>query len=136
MPTNQITDCKSALALINQRENEKMLYLRMKFSLEICVDNVESAIEAQNAGADRVEFGNGLHEGGTTPGLGTISSARSMLNARLSSLNLPDPCPPLFTGHLICATILPGDSKMLLRPELTGSLHQVKKTEQIKVSIC
>ena len=51
----------------------------MNFSLEICVDNIESAIEAQNAGADRIELCNDLVEGGTTPGLGTISSARRNL---------------------------------------------------------
>jgi copper homeostasis protein len=66
-----------------------MLYLRMKFSLEICVDNVESAIEAQNAGADRVELCNGLPEGGTTPGLGTISSARYNLTIGLHIIIRP-----------------------------------------------
>lgn len=49
----------------------------MKFRLEICVDNVESAIIAQNAGADRIELCNNLLEGGTTPGFGIISSVRS-----------------------------------------------------------
>ena len=56
-----------------------MLYFGMKFKLEICVDNVESAMVAQNAGADRVELCNNLQEGGTTPGLGMISSARNNL---------------------------------------------------------
>jgi copper homeostasis protein len=48
----------------------------MNYKIEICVDNVESAIEAENAGADRIELCNNLAEGGTTPGFGAISSAR------------------------------------------------------------
>ena len=61
----------------------------MKFSLEICVDNVESAIDAQNAGADRVELCNNLMEGGTTPGFGTISSARNNLTIGLHVIIRP-----------------------------------------------
>ena len=61
----------------------------MKFYLEICVDNVESAIDAQNAGADRVELCNNLFEGGTTPGFGTISSARNNLSIGLHVIIRP-----------------------------------------------
>lgn len=61
----------------------------MKFSLEICVDNVESAIEAQNAGAGRIELCNDLTEGGTTPGYGTIVLARSSLSIGLHVIIRP-----------------------------------------------
>ena len=61
----------------------------MNFKLEICVDSVESAIEAQNAGADRVELCNNLLEGGTTPGFGTITSARNNLSIGLNVIIRP-----------------------------------------------
>jgi copper homeostasis protein len=61
----------------------------MNFKLEICVDTVESAIEAQNAGADRVELCDNLLEGGTTPGYGTITSARNNLNIGLNVIIRP-----------------------------------------------
>jgi copper homeostasis protein len=61
----------------------------MNFSLEICVDNVESAIDVQNAGANRVELCNNLIEGGTTPGFGTICSARNSLSIGLHVIIRP-----------------------------------------------
>jgi len=66
-----------------------MLYFGMKFKLEICVDTVESAIVAQSAGADRVELCASLTEGGTTPGYGTITSARNNLTIKLHVLIRP-----------------------------------------------
>ncbi|HBC78078.1 MAG TPA: copper homeostasis protein CutC [Bacteroidales bacterium] len=61
----------------------------MEFKLEICVDSVESAINAQSAGADRVEFCDNLIEGGTTPGYGSIISARNNLNIKLHVIIRP-----------------------------------------------
>lgn len=61
----------------------------MNFSLEICTDTVESAIEAQNAGAGRIELCNNLMEGGTTPGYGTIDSARNSLSIGLHVIIRP-----------------------------------------------
>jgi copper homeostasis protein len=61
----------------------------MEFKVEICVDSVESAINAQIAGADRVELCDNLLEGGTTPGYGTIVSARNNLNIGLNVIIRP-----------------------------------------------
>ncbi len=55
----------------------------MKFKLEVCVDSLESAIDAQIAGADRIELCSNLYEGGTTPSYGTIVSARNNLDIDL-----------------------------------------------------
>jgi copper homeostasis protein len=61
----------------------------MKFKLEICVDTVESAITAQESGADRVELCDNLLEGGTTPGPGTIASARNNLTIAINVIIRP-----------------------------------------------
>jgi copper homeostasis protein len=61
----------------------------MKFKLEICVDTVESAITAQESGADRVELCDNLYEGGTTPGPGTIASARNNLTIAINVIIRP-----------------------------------------------
>jgi copper homeostasis protein len=61
----------------------------MDFKLEICVDSIESALNAQTAGAHRVELCNNLFEGGTTPSMGTISSARNNLTIGLHVLIRP-----------------------------------------------
>lgn len=61
----------------------------MKFKLEICVDNIQSAIEAEEAGADRVELCGNLLEGGTTPGAGAIQLARESLKIGLHVIIRP-----------------------------------------------
>jgi copper homeostasis protein len=63
--------------------------ITMHFKIEICVDNIESALEAQNAGADRIELCDNLLEGGTTPGFGTIISARNNLSIVLNVIIRP-----------------------------------------------
>jgi copper homeostasis protein len=61
----------------------------MEFKLEICVDNVESAIAAQSSGAHRIELCDNLLEGGTTPGYGTIVSARDNLTIDVNVIIRP-----------------------------------------------
>jgi copper homeostasis protein len=61
----------------------------MNYKLEICVDSIESAINAQLAGADRVELCDNLPEGGTTPSVGTIISARNNLDIVLQVIIRP-----------------------------------------------
>jgi copper homeostasis protein len=67
----------------------KIRAIIMKFKLEVCVDNITSALEAQSAGAHRIELCNSLIEGGTTPGYGTILSARNNLNISLNVIIRP-----------------------------------------------
>ncbi len=48
--------------------------------IEVCIDSVESALNAEKAGADRVEVCQGLFEGGTTPSSGMIQQIRSRVS--------------------------------------------------------
>jgi copper homeostasis protein len=57
--------------------------------IEACVNSVESAIEAEIGGADRVELCDNLHDGGTTPSIGAIKAARQRLEIDLNVIIRP-----------------------------------------------
>ena len=61
----------------------------MQFKLEICVDSPESAINAQEAGAHRIELCDNLAEGGTTPSYGMVLSVRKNLDIPVNVLIRP-----------------------------------------------
>ena len=48
--------------------------------IEIVVFNIESAIQAQLGGADRIELCDNPGEGGTTPSIGVIEQVKKNLN--------------------------------------------------------
>lgn len=58
-------------------------------TVEVCVDSVESAVEAQKGGAARVELCDNLMEGGTTPSYGSIEIARKLLDIKLQVIIRP-----------------------------------------------
>jgi copper homeostasis protein len=61
----------------------------MSTKLEISLSGVESAIAAQEGGADRIELCENLLEGGTTPSLGTIEVVRKNLDIDMNVIIRP-----------------------------------------------
>ncbi len=54
--------------------------------LEVCANSLQSAINAQVAGANRVELCENLEHGGTTPSYGFLAHARKHLNIKINVL--------------------------------------------------
>src|SRR5688572_26920777 len=57
--------------------------------VEIVVYNIESAIQAQNGGADRIELCDNPAEGGTTPSYGTIEFLNKKLSIEIYAMIRP-----------------------------------------------
>jgi copper homeostasis protein len=61
----------------------------MNFRIEICTDSIDSALIAQESGADSIELCTSLTEGGLTPSCGMLNSVRKNLNIRINVLIRP-----------------------------------------------
>lgn len=63
--------------------------MEIKTKLEVCVDSVESAVTAQEGGADRLEVCSNLVIGGTTPGVSQFKQIRRACDIELNVLVRP-----------------------------------------------
>jgi copper homeostasis protein len=67
--------------------------------IEICANGLQSALNAQMGGAERVELCDNLYAGGTTPSAGTIRLARKYLSIGLHVLIRPRGGDFLYNAH-------------------------------------
>lgn len=61
----------------------------MKYTLEVIAFNIQSVLLAQHSGAHRIELCDNPEEGGTTPGFGTIKTARAHTSLQLFPIIRP-----------------------------------------------
>lgn len=61
----------------------------MRRILEVCANSLQSALNAQEAGTDRIELCENLSIGGTTPSIGTIIQSRKRLSIGINVLVRP-----------------------------------------------
>jgi len=61
----------------------------MCVTLEVCLEGIDSALAAQEGGAQRIELCAGLVEGGTTPSHGTMLQARKKLDLEINAIIRP-----------------------------------------------
>ena len=57
--------------------------MKNNIDVEICTFSLESCLNAQLAGASRVELCSGMYDGGTTPSAAMIRMAREKLSIQL-----------------------------------------------------
>lgn len=70
----------------------------MKRILEICADSIQSAVYAEEGGADRIELCENLAQGGVTPSAGKIRIAKQMLKVPVFVLIRPRKADFLYSG--------------------------------------
>jgi copper homeostasis protein len=63
--------------------------MRNGLTFEVCVDSVESAVAAEEGGADRIELCSDLLEGGLTPSYGMLKAARAALRLKVMAMVRP-----------------------------------------------
>ena len=60
-----------------------------KILMEVCCGSVDDVVQAQKAGADRVELNSCLFHGGLTPSIGTLIAAKEAITIPIMSMVRP-----------------------------------------------
>jgi copper homeostasis protein len=77
------------MQILDRTPESRRIAMSRKMTVEICVGDLDSALEAERGGADRVELCDNLAVGGTTPGPGTIAVACGRLKIPVHVLIRP-----------------------------------------------
>ena len=70
-------------------------------TIEVCIDNIESLMTAQSAGANRIELCSSLAQGGLTPSAGLIQTALKYAKIPVFSMIRPREGDFLYSSHEI-----------------------------------
>ena len=111
------------------------------YLIEVCANSLESALNAQKGGANRVELCDNLYEGGTTPSAATIQLAQEKLNIDVFVMIRPrggDFCYSDLEFEIMQADILfckkigiPGVVLGILKPDGTVDIKRTKQLVEL-----
>lgn len=87
-------------------------------TLEICTNSIQSALNAQQAGAQRIELCENLAQGGTTPSYGTLSQVRKQFSIKVNVLIRPRPGDFLYSDQEFA--VIKNDIEMCKRLGIDG----------------
>lgn len=101
--------------------------MRKDFTVEVCCGSIDDAVEAQRAGADRIELNSSLFLGGLTPSLGTIVETKKAVSIPIMVMIRPRSGGFCYTENEI--KVMEYDTKVALESGADGIVFGILKDD-------
>jgi copper homeostasis protein len=101
--------------------------VKKDFIVEVCCGSIDDAIEAQKAGADRIELNSSLFLGGLTPSIGTIVETKKVLSIPVMVMIRPRSGGFCYTENEI--KVMEYDTKLALDSGAEGIVFGILKDD-------
>ncbi|XP_041065454.1 copper homeostasis protein cutC homolog isoform X1 [Carcharodon carcharias] len=110
-------------------------WMTTRVLMEVCVDSVESAINAQRGGASRIELCSGLMEGGITPSIGLLQVVKQYVRIPVFAMIRPRGGDFLYSDSEI--EIMKADIKMAKANGADGTVFGVLTEDgRVNAEVC
>jgi copper homeostasis protein len=101
--------------------------IKEKITLEVCVDSLDSALVAEEAGADRLELCANLAEGGTTPSYGLIELVKRRIKIPVHGMVRPRRGDFVYSDHDF--EVMKSDIRLMKEMKMEGVVFGILLTD-------